>query len=96
VNKENEMDGDRITPLQLFNKYRELSPKRSAALEAIVAPARAAANAMLDANMKRTAEPLNEALFKYDAIVSEMTDGITQLQPDQIAEFFDLILPREK
>ena len=53
-------------------RLRVLALKRTAALQAIIAPARAAANQMLDAGMKRGADPLVAALFKYDAIHSTM------------------------
>jgi hypothetical protein len=51
---------------------RVLSMRKNLALMGLVGPARAAANAMMDANMKRTADPLSQALFELDAVDDEM------------------------
>lgn len=49
----------------------EMSQKRSAILDRLVAPARAACNAMKDANMQRSADPLAQVLFELEGLEEE-------------------------
>jgi hypothetical protein len=57
---------------EFAKRSHELTTKRHELLIKLIAPARAAANAMQDAGMKRTADPLNEILFELDVLDSEL------------------------
>jgi hypothetical protein len=63
---------DTMTVDEIIALMRELMAKRSTAISAVIEPARAAANAMADAGMKNSVRPLQEALFAYDAIDSQI------------------------
>jgi len=65
-----------MTPDEIHKRMSELTTAHTAALQALVEPARAAVNAMIDAKMTRTADPLAEALFKYDAVNTEMGEFV--------------------
>lgn len=67
-------------------KMRELSRKNAFALQKLVEPARAAANAMKDAGLNRTADPLLQALFELDAVVAEMKDLCSSNFADVVKE----------
>lgn len=57
---------------ELLDKIREIGTRKRFAVEALVAPARAAANQMKDAGMKAGADALNAALFQIDATEDEL------------------------
>ncbi len=65
-----------MTTQEAIATITELHRRRFNALEALYAPARAAANAMKDAKLDHSADPLLEALFKLEAINSEL-DALT-------------------
>ena len=60
--------------IELLGKVNAARDKKHAALQAIVTPARAAANAMTDAGLVSSAGPLKEALFQFDAAHQELMD----------------------
>jgi hypothetical protein len=66
-------------------KINELLTRRLGVLSEIIGPARAAFNAMKDAKMDRSAEPLGELLFKYDSIDAEIHNLIHE-DPETIFE----------
>jgi hypothetical protein len=61
---------------EIDKKLRELSVRRQELLESLVAPARAAVNALKDAQRPNTAEPLNEILFQIDALHQEIMEFV--------------------
>lgn len=62
-----------MTKDEFITAASKLENKRVTILANIVAPAKAACNAMKDAGMKNTADPLSEVLFEYDAIIAEIS-----------------------
>jgi hypothetical protein len=63
---------------EVLQRARELRLFREALLEALVAPARAAAHTLKDMKMERTADPLLEALFALDALDQELKAFLTE------------------
>jgi hypothetical protein len=76
-----------MTKQELIERSRALAVAHNAALSALVVPARAAANAMKDAKMDRSAGPLLEALFALDATTQEIADFVKG-NMDGIAEAY--------
>jgi hypothetical protein len=84
-----------MTTDQMAMKLREIMGKRMRVMERMVEPSRAACNAMLDAGMTRTAEPLKELLFEWDAINGEAVD-VARDNPEQLADALLLLLTGER
>lgn len=63
--------------------------RRQNLLAKLINPARAAMNAMTDAGMHRTAEPLKEIFFELDALDQEMTELIKSNPPEY---FINIVL----
>lgn len=76
---------------ETMKKLMELKRREIEALTAIVAPARAAANQMMDAGMKSGAAPLQEALFKYDAVKQEINDFVASDPRNILLEMLEQI-----
>jgi Spy/CpxP family protein refolding chaperone len=68
---------------ELAEKIEALMAKKEHALQRLEVPARAAVNALIDANMKRTADPLAQVLFELDALHSEMQKLIQTATPEE-------------
>ena len=60
--------------MTVTEKLHSINQRRIRALEALIQPAKAAANSMADAGMKETAMRLNAALFDVEAIDQEMSE----------------------
>ena len=73
------MNNDTVT------RMRDIAVRKAIATDKIIEPARAAANAMTDAGMTRSAEPLLAALFEIDAIQDEATQ-LVQENPTEAIE----------
>jgi hypothetical protein len=74
-----------LDALPLLTELSRLSRIRERALEALIAPARAAANQMKDAGMANGADALNAALFRLDATDGELKT-LTDANPKQLVE----------
>lgn len=70
-------------------RVQQALDKEISAMRKVIEPARAAANALADAGMKRTADPLQQALFEYQAAVDELRAFMSQ--PDFIEGFLNLL-----
>lgn len=73
------MDSD-----SLVEKLDKLHVERQMLLEKLVAPAQAASNALQDAGMKKTADPLAEALFSIE-VNSQAAHAIINEDPKKFA-----------
>ncbi len=65
-----------MKPEEAVKILGELSSKRQSAYEALVAPAKAAANVLKDHGQHSTARDLEAALFSLDAIEGETMEAI--------------------
>lgn len=85
--------GNKVNPEQILTKLFDNAAQRALVLERLIAPSRAAANAMLDAKMNRTADPLAQILFELDAIDAEILT-LRQENPTAFADALMTILAR--
>ena len=62
----------------LAKQLQELNAKRIGILERLVSPSRAAANAMKDAGMNATADPISQVIFELDALTDQYAELVSQ------------------
>lgn len=75
---------------ETLDKMRDLTRRRNALLGQLLEPARAALNAMKDAGMHHSADPLAEVLFQFDALDAEATEFIQANHGPVLAELLKL------
>lgn len=75
---------------ETMEKMRALGIKKALLVNTLVAPARAACNAMLDAGMTRSADPLSEKLFEIDAVDDEIKALIGEDQDGFVTGLIDM------
>jgi hypothetical protein len=80
---------------ETMRKMQEILRRRDAALNELVNPARAAVNQMRDAGMARGAGPLEEALFRYDAVEAELKAVVEEDPQKFINALLESIVPPE-
>ena len=73
---------------KLANKQRTITAR-------LEEPARAAYNAMMDAGMKRTADPLGAVLFELDSVKAEI-QTIVSTDPDGLVKVMLGLLERKE
>lgn len=71
----------------IVDRLDKLHVERMTLLEKLVVPAQAASNALQDAGMKKTADPLAEALFSVD-VNSQATQALISEDPQRFATEF--------
>jgi hypothetical protein len=88
--------GGVMTHDEITQRVRELTTAHQAALQELVEPARAAANAMKDAHLDRSADPLLEALFKLDALTAEMREFVNGNITEVVDAFINSMIKKHK
>lgn len=73
-----------------LEKMKDLTMRKNVLMVQLVEPARAALNAMKDAGMKHSADPLAEVLFQLDALDAEASAFIRANMDLVMAELLKL------
>lgn len=80
-----------LSPDELRRRIIEVGRRENKLLRELVEPARAAANAMLDAGMKRTGDLVAQKIFEIDATAAEIK-SLIENNPVAAAEAAILLL----